>query len=76
MLRFQRIQSKFSIKLNILSSKRFQAAVVVNSPGVYSATKRVFFVWPFSVPFVRGEKKIQLASSLTRLLTIFVGLRI
>ena len=75
MLRFQRIQSKFSIKLNILSSKRFQAAVVVNSPGVYSATKRVF-VRPFSVPFVRGEKKIQLASSLTRSLAIFVGLRI
>ena len=51
MLRFQRIQSTFSFKLNILSSKRF-----LNSPGVNSATKRLF-CRPFSVAFARGENK-------------------
>ena len=72
MLRFQRIQSKFSFKLNVLSSKRFQAELFWILPALILLRSEFFA--PSFVAFVRGENKIQLASSLTRSLTIFVGL--
>ena len=52
---FQRIQSKFSFKLNILSCKRFRAVLLWILPALI-LLRGEFFCRPFSVAFVRGEK--------------------
>ena len=77
MLRFQSIQSKFSFKLYVLNSKRFHAMLLcILSALTNFATERVFFAGYFLLPFFEEKKGFRLASSLTRSLTIFVGLRI
>ena len=75
MLRFQRIQSKFSFQLNILSSNRFHAVLFWILPALILLRSELFACY-FLLPLFEEKKNFQLASSLTRSLTIFVGLRI
>ena len=56
MLRFQRIQSEFFFKLNILSSKRFQTVLVWILPALI-LLQREFFCRSFSVAFVQSRRK-------------------
>ena len=62
MLRFQRSQSKFSFKLNILSSKRFHAVLIWILLALIllrtSFLPAIFCFYPAVVAFARGEKKL------------------